>query len=73
MASLRVRELHHDLCGYLEQIAKHFKSCKITLIVRSPELNDGDVLLSDDNLDEAIAAIRRLQARDIDPDLEASR
>lgn len=57
-------QLHQKLAVHLEQISELFKNPKITLVVRSPDLPDGDVVLTDDELDKAIAAIERLKGRD---------
>jgi hypothetical protein len=60
-----LQQLHYDISEDLERIAKRFKGRpKITLIVRNPELADGDVLISDDDFEQAIAAIRRLKDRE---------
>ncbi len=56
-----LRELQEQIAYHLEEIARLFKSPKITIVVRNDELADGDVVLSDDDLDKAIAAIHRLQ------------
>jgi len=62
--SALLHQLHEDLCNDLERIAARFKSRpKITLLIRSPELPDGDVLLSDDDLALAIKAILRMQEK----------
>lgn len=44
-----------------EQIAYHLDAIARLFILRNDELADGDVVLSDDDLDKAIAAIRHLQ------------
>jgi len=59
-----LHQLHADLSADLERIASRFKSPKLTLVIRAPDLADGDVVLSDDDLDEAIGAIERLKSRD---------
>jgi hypothetical protein len=61
MADPVVVQLHHDLDSDLKRIARRFKAPKITLIVRNAALPDGDVVLTDDDLELAIAALRRLQ------------
>lgn len=53
-------QLHLDLDRDLKRIAKRFKSPKITLVVRNPQLADADVVLTDDDPELAIAAIRKL-------------
>ena len=47
----------------MDRILKCFKSgAKITVIVRSPRIpGDTDFIMSDDDLDEAVAVIRRQQ------------
>ena len=51
------------VCDHLAQIAEQFKNPKITLIVRAPDIADGDMILTDDDLNATIAAIQRMQAR----------
>jgi hypothetical protein len=58
-----LREVQVEIGLHLEQISRLFKNPKITLVVRSPQLNDGDVILTDDNLESVVAAIRNLQGR----------
>lgn len=50
----------------LDEIKRLFNAPKVTLLVRNrhvSEPGDTDVLVSDDDIDEAIASIRRLQRR----------
>jgi hypothetical protein len=54
-----LHQLHLDLSADLARIAKRFKSPKLTLVVRNPRLADGDVVLTDDDPEKAIASIRR--------------
>lgn len=56
-------DLFYALQDDLDRIKKRFKECKVTLVVRNPALADGDVVIGDDNLDDAIAAINRMRAR----------
>lgn len=55
------QQLHADLSDDLRRIARRFKAPRITLVVRNPALADGDVVLTDDDLELAVAAIRKLQ------------
>lgn len=55
--------LYRQLARHLDAVSKVFKNPKVTLIVRSPELADGDVVIGDDDLDEAIKAIERAKKR----------
>jgi hypothetical protein len=40
-----------------------FKDPRVTIVVRAPSLPDGDVVVTDDDLDAAIKAIERLKFR----------
>ena len=64
MPSPIMRRLQDDLSDDLDRIMKRFKNPKVTLIVRAPDLPDGDVVIGNDNLDEAIAAVQRLKDRE---------
>lgn len=56
--------LQADIADSLEVIRALFKGApKITLIVRNPAVEDGDVIISDDDFELAIGAIRHLQAK----------
>ena len=57
------QDVSEDISYHLTAIAKHFKNPKITLVVRAPDLTDGDLVMSIDDLGEAIKAIERLAAR----------
>jgi len=62
----KLQLLHADISDHLEAISKLFtQRPKITIVIRTPWLEDGGVLLSDDNFDEAIAEIQRLRASEI--------
>lgn len=57
-----LRNLHANIADSLEDIRRLFVNPKITLIVRNPDVSDGDVILTDDDFEKAIEAIRHLQA-----------
>ena len=62
--SHQLRNLQANIADSLEDIRALFKGePKITLIIRNPDVEDGDVILSDDDFEKAIAAIRHLQAK----------
>ena len=50
-----------EVAALLDQIRDPYVYPKITLLVRSPDLDDGDFVLSDDDFDEAIAALTRMK------------
>ena len=63
----KLQRLHADISESLNDIAALFdpkQEPKITLIVRTPWLEDGDVLMGNDDYDEAIAAINRLRFKE---------
>jgi len=60
-----LRQLHYDLDRDLKRIAKRFKNPKITLVVRNLDVADGDVVLTDDDTEAAIAAIRKLYPTEV--------
>ena len=61
----KLQRLHNDISTHLSEISALFtEQPKITIVIRTPWLPDGGVLLSDDDLDEAIAEIRRLQVKE---------
>ena len=61
----KIVNLHYAISEHLDEIGKMFKvPVKLTLLARHPTLNDGGVLLSnEDDYDLAIAEIQRLRAR----------
>lgn len=49
----------------LQKLQKCFKpGCQLTLLIRSPWLDDGDILFTKDDLDAVLLAIRRLKDRE---------
>jgi hypothetical protein len=59
------QELHEELSCHLDAIKEHFiAGARVTLVVRFPDSRkDNSCVLSDDDLEGAIMAIRDLQAR----------
>ena len=49
-----------DIAGHLDAIKAHFKNPRITLVVRAPDLSDGDLVLTDDDVFLAIVAIKKV-------------
>lgn len=53
-------QLHNDLSADLERVKRRFKpGVKVTLVIRRPYNVEADVVIGDDDLSEAIAAINR--------------
>ena len=67
-----MQELRTIISEHLDEIKSLFKDGRVTLIVRSPSLPDGTVLMSDDDIEEAIKAARKamgdLKATHVPPD-----
>jgi hypothetical protein len=58
------KHLHAELAEHCTLIADLFKpGAKVTLLVRNPQLADGDVLVSDDDMNLVIEAIRKLEGK----------
>jgi hypothetical protein len=63
----KLHQLHYDISHKLNEIASLFKdgvALKITLLLRTPELPDGGVLMTSDDLDAAISEINRLRVKE---------
>ena len=55
-----MQDLRVVMAGHMEAIQKLFIDGRITVIVRSPHVPNGTVLMGDDNIEEMIAAVRAL-------------
>lgn len=55
--------LYESIAPHLDAIAQHFKNPKITVIVRAPDLADGDFVMSDDAPDAVIASLKKTWGR----------
>jgi len=54
-----------EASGHLDDIAKLFiQSAKLTLIVRIPDNDDADFLLTNDDLKETTKALERMRAKE---------
>lgn len=59
----RLQEVQGEVAGYMERIQKLFVSGnKITVLVRHPGKPEQDFLMTDDDLDEVVAAATRRKA-----------
>lgn len=56
-------QLHENLSVHLDEILKHFKpGAKVTVVIRNPSVpGHSGLVIGNDDLDEAIAEIRRRQ------------
>ena len=64
MSDQKLLRLQADIADHLERICDLFtQRPKITIIIRTPWLvGEGDVVLTDDSAEEAITALRKLEA-----------
>ena len=61
----KIRLVQRECSFYLDKIAELFMpEVKITLVVRTPEMEDRDFTMSNDDLKEAIKTIERRIAAD---------
>jgi len=58
-------EVQDLIAGHLDEIQTYFKEPKVTILVRTLDQEDGDLCMSNDEFEDIVFAIRRLQARDI--------
>ena len=64
----KLQNLRLEIADRLEEICKLFtQRPTITIIIRTPWLKDGGVVLTDDDFDAAIAELNRLRERPILP------
>ena len=64
MTSDKLLVLRSQVADHLEEICKLFtKRPKITIVIRTPWIDDGGVVLTDYDFDAAIAEINRLRER----------
>jgi hypothetical protein len=60
LSEFQRRELYRAIAPKLDAIAKLFKNPKVTLVIRAPDLADGDFIMSEDDLDAVADAVSRL-------------
>lgn len=53
-----LQEMRAAISEHLDEIKALFKDGRVTLIVRSPDVPNGTVLMTDDDIEEAIKAAR---------------
>lgn len=60
-------ELHARVANHAGEVADLFKRAsgvKVTILARNPNAEDADVVVTDDSIDAAIAALQRLKSKD---------
>jgi len=63
-----LEKLRFRIADKLVEVSDMFEfpnKTRITIVIRTPWLPDGGVLISDDDFDEAIAEIQRLRQKDV--------
>ncbi len=62
---MTVGAAHAEVSEHCAQVAKLFKlGARVTILIRNPSLADGDMVVSDDDLDLVIAAVARLKEKE---------
>lgn len=62
--SQSLAQAREEISGHMDRILSVFKpGARITVIVRTPDNNEGDLLLTNDSLTEAVAVIERSKTR----------
>lgn len=62
MNTVKMHEVHARCCEALGTLEPLFKPhCKLTLLMRNPKSDDGDMIVTTDDLGAIIKAIERLQ------------
>ena len=59
LSALQKLQLHEKIEPHLAAIGQLFKNPKITLLVRAPDVEDGDLILTADDPDSVIAALKK--------------
>ncbi len=63
--TVTIAMVEQEISIYLNKIGKMFKNPKITLIVRSPDIENGDMMLSNDDLNEAINSLEEFREKEL--------
>ena len=53
-----------EISDHLDAIKRLWKNPKLTLLIRNPDLQDGDFVMTDDTLEAAISALQKRQKAD---------
>ena len=62
---MTLSQVHAEIADHCGQIYELFKpGAKVTILVRNHELNDADVLVTDDDIDAVVAALLRLKSHE---------
>lgn len=64
-SNMDLTNLHAEIanhCGEISDLFKH--GAKVTVLVRNPGLEDGDVLVTDDQIDFVIIALGKLKEKE---------
>lgn len=64
---MELTELHARVANHAGEVADLFKrgsGVKVTILARNPSAEDADVVVTDDSIDAAIAALQRLKSKE---------
>jgi hypothetical protein len=59
-------KLHAEVARHCGEIADLFKrgEARVTILIRNPGVTDGDIVVTDDQFDSAIAALHQLKTKE---------
>jgi hypothetical protein len=61
----RIRGVHAEVANHCGDIADLFKpGAKVTILIRNPSQADGDMVVTDDEIDLAMQALQRLKEKE---------
>lgn len=62
---MTLKNLEAEIANHSAQVAAIFKpGCKVTILVRNPGVEGGLVLVTDDDINLAIASLQKLQSKE---------
>lgn len=56
-----IQAIQKELQQHVERISSLFINAKVTLIIRMPDIEDSNLLLSDDEVEKVVDAMQNLQ------------
>jgi hypothetical protein len=62
---MTIGEVHLEISDRCLEVARLFKpGAKVTILIRTPSLADGDMVVTDDDIDLAVAALQGLKQKE---------
>lgn len=62
----KVKRTHRELARHAAEIADcFFDGAKVTILVRNPHIAEADMVVSDDEMEQVVEAIKKLQLKEV--------